>query len=95
MIVAHVADPAAAGSNSGVEAWEGERVSRSASKLESASLHKSRAASLSNKVKPVFVGKERLGAPAKLSGVKGDGARGKNSQELGRPAVVSGEPTSF
>ena len=95
MIVAHVADPAVIGGNSGAEAWEGERVSRSGSELDSASLHKSRVASLSDMMKPVLAGKERLDAPARPSGVSGDGTRRKNSQELGRPAVMSGEPTSL
>ena len=94
MIVAQVADPAVIGGNPGAEAWEGKRVSRSTSELESASLHKSGAASLSEKVKPALAGKERLDAPVRPFGVKGDSACGKNSQELGRPAMVSGEPTT-
>jgi len=58
LIVAHVAVPAVIEGDLVAEAWEGERVSRSASKLESASLHKSRVASLPNMVKPGFAGKK-------------------------------------
>ena len=94
MIVAHVAAPAVSQGNLGAEAWEGKRVSRSASELNTASLHKSRVASLSDMVKPVRAGKERLNAPARPFGVRGDSARGKNNLELGRPALMSGEPTS-
>jgi hypothetical protein len=85
LIVAHVADPAAGGSNPDVGAWEGERVSRNASELVSASLHQPRVASPSETVKPASAGKERSNAPAGLSGVIGGGARGKSGQELGRP----------
>ena len=95
MIVAHVADPAVTEGNLVAGAREGKRVSRSASELESASLHKSGVASLSDVVKPEPAGKKRLYAPAGPSGVKEDSARGKNSQELGRPTLVSGEPTSL
>jgi hypothetical protein len=40
-------------------------------------------------VKPASVGKQRLQAPIGLPGVRGDSARGKNQQELGRPGSES------
>ena len=43
------------------------------------------AVSLSDVVKPALVVKERVRAATGLPGVKGDGAQGKNSWELGRP----------
>ena len=52
MVVARVAAPAVAEGDLGTEAWESERVSRSASELESASLSKSRVANLPEKAKP-------------------------------------------
>ena len=46
-------------------------------------------ASLPNWVKPASIGKKRPNAPIGLPGVEGDSARGKNSQELGRPGSES------
>jgi len=46
-------------------------------------------ANLPDLVKPAPVGKHRSNAPTGLPGVKGDSARRKNRQELGRPGSES------
>ncbi len=87
MVESHVADPEAEGSDpAALKAGEGQRASRSVPRTRFGLVTRIMGvASLPDVVKPAPVGKPRSDAPTGLPGVRGDSARGKNRQELGRP----------
>ena len=85
MLVRHVADQAVCRSNPQAEALEGEDVSRNASELDSASLHKTGVARLPEMLKPTPVAKQRVSATTGLLGVTGDSGRQQTVKTSGRP----------